>query len=125
MAKREREVALIMKINKPYDRKVVEGIARFTRTNTNWRVYVEDEPLAKIPDLHRWKGHGIIADLDDGAVVEAITGLQIPVVNVGGAIHDESWSFDAPYVTTDNTAVGQLAANTCWIVAFRASPTVG
>ncbi|MFT4557694.1 MAG: substrate-binding domain-containing protein [Planctomycetales bacterium] len=110
MAEREREVALIMNINKPYDRKVVEGVARFTRTKSDWCVYAEDEPLAKIPDLSRWKGHGIIADLDDASVVEAITGLQIPVVNIGGAIHDESWSFDTPYVTTDNSAVAQLAA---------------
>ncbi|MBT5019585.1 MAG: hypothetical protein HON04_12680 [Planctomicrobium sp.] len=79
-----REVALILNINKPYDRKVVAGIARFTRSHPDWRVYVEDEPLAKIPNLKRWHGQGVIADLDDQQVLEAIKGLKIPVVNMNG-----------------------------------------
>lgn len=106
----KRDVALILNINKPYDRKVVDGIARFTRTQTNWSVYAEDEPLARIPNLRRWHGHGIIADLDERPVVEAISKVEIPVVNIGGAIHDEAWSFKTPYVTTDNVAVARLAA---------------
>lgn len=106
----KREVALILNVNKPYDRKVVAGIARFTRTQRNWRLYVEDEPLAKIPNLKRWRGQGIIADLDDQQVLDAVRGLKIPVVNIGGAIFDESWTHDTPYVTTDNEAVARMAA---------------
>ena len=49
----KREVALILSVNKPYDRKVVAGIDRFTRTHRSWTLYVEDEPLAKIPNLRR------------------------------------------------------------------------
>jgi LacI family transcriptional regulator len=107
----KREVALILNINKPYDRKLVAGIARFTRTHRNWTLYVEDEPLAKIPNLSRWRGQGIIADLDDQQVLDAIAGIKIPVVNIGGAVFDASWKYDAPYVTTDNRAVAQLAAD--------------
>lgn len=106
----KREVALILNVNKPYDRKVVAGIARFTRTHRSWRLYVEDEPLAKIPDLRQWQGQGIIADLDDQQVLDAVSGLKIPVVNIGGAIFDESWTHDTPYVTTDNEAVARIAA---------------
>ncbi len=106
----KREVALILNVNKPYDRKVVAGIARFTRTNRSWRLYVEDEPLAKIPNLSRWRGQGIIADLDDQQVLDAVVGLKIPVVNIGGAVFDESWTHDKPYVTTDNEAVARTAA---------------
>ena len=105
----KREIALILNVNKPYDRKVVAGIARFTRTHRSWRLYVEDEPLAKIPNLRRWQGQGIIADLDDQQVLDAVRGLTFPVVNIGGAIFDESWSHDTPYVTTDNEAVAKMA----------------
>ena len=107
----QHEIALILNINKPYDRKVVAGIARFTRTQSDWRLYVEDEPLAKIPNLKRWRGHGIIADLDDPNVLDAVTGLKIPVVNIGGAVFAKSWKNETPYVTTDNSAVAQLAAD--------------
>ena len=105
-----RDVAFILNVNKPYDRKVVEGIARYVRTKANWRVYVEDEPMARIPDLRRWQGHGVIADLDDQQVVDAVTTMNVPVVNIGGAIFDESWTLDTPYVTTDNAVVARLAA---------------
>lgn len=106
----QQEIALILNINKPYDRKVVTGIARFTRTHRKWRLYVEDEPLAKIPNLKRWRGQGLIADLDDQQVFEAVRGLKFPVVNIGGAIFDKAWTHDTPYVTTDNPAVAKLAA---------------
>lgn len=105
----KREVALILNINKPYDRKLVAGIARYTRKNRNWTLYVEDEPLAKIPNLNRWRGDGIIADLDDQQVLNEVAGVKIPVVNIGGAVFDISWMHDVPYVTTDNRAVAQLA----------------
>lgn len=107
----KREVALILNVNKPYDRKVVSGIAHFTRRHQSWRLYVEDEPLAKIPNLRRWQGQGIIADLDDQQVLDAVRGLKIPVVNIGGAIFDDAWTHDTPYVTTDNTAVARMAAD--------------
>lgn len=118
-AVKRRDVAFIMNINKPYDRKVVEGIARYVRTEANWRVYVEDEPTARIPDLKRWKGHGVIADLDDQQVVDAVTVMSVPVVNIGGAIFDESWTLDTPYVTTDNAAVARLAAEHLMDRGFR------
>ena len=108
-------VTFIMNINKPYDRKVVEGIARYVRTEANWRVYVEDEPMARIPDLRHRKGHGVIADSDDRQVVDAVTTMTVPVVNIGGAIFDESWTL----VTTDNAAVARLAAEHLMDRGFR------
>lgn len=106
-----REVALILNINKPYGRKVVAGIARFTRTRENWRLYVEDETLAKIPNLRLWRGDGIIADLDDPQVLEAVDGIEVPMVNIGGGVLDPDWTNDAPYVTSDNPAVAEMAAD--------------
>jgi len=105
-----RDVALILNINKPYDRKVVAGIARFTRLHSNWRVYLEDEPLDKIPNLKEWEGHGIIADLDDQHVLDALEHLTIPVVNIGGALFDVSWTNKSPWITSDNAAVARMAA---------------
>ena len=107
----KREVALILNINKPYDRKVVAGIARFTRTEGRWTLYVEDEPLAKIPNLRRWQGQGVIADLDDQQVLKAVDGIRTPLVNIGGAVFDDGWKNDAPYVTTDNAEVARVAAD--------------
>ncbi|MCC9608045.1 DNA-binding transcriptional regulator [Blastopirellula sp. JC732] len=107
----KREVALILNVNKPYGRKVVAGISRFTRQRGNWRLYVEDEPLAKVPNLIHWRGDGIIADLDDPNVLEAVDGIKTPLVNIGGGVLDPAWRFKSPYVTSDNPVVAQIAAD--------------
>ena len=35
------------------------------REHGPWSLYVEEDPLQKLPDLGRWHGQGIIANFDD------------------------------------------------------------
>lgn len=112
-----RQVALIMNVNKPYDRKIIGGIARYVHSIGQWSLYVEEDPLSKIPDLNQWKGDGIIADLDDERVVKAVGGASVPIVGVGGAAQREG--DDMPYVTTNNEAVARLAAEHLLERGFR------
>ncbi|OGV71853.1 MAG: hypothetical protein A3K19_01115 [Lentisphaerae bacterium RIFOXYB12_FULL_65_16] len=98
-----------MNVNKPYDRKVIMGIARYVRTAGNWSLYVEDEPLAKMPSPKQWRGDGIIADFDDVRVVRAICGLGIPVVGIGGGYGGYEPHSRVPYLATDNDAIARLA----------------
>ena len=102
-------VAIILNINKPYDRKVVSGISAYVRECQNWSLYLEDEPLAKIPDFKKWEGHGVIADLDDPKVCEAISQLSIPVVGFGGGSLSNLKDAEVPYVYTDNRKITGLA----------------
>lgn len=120
-----REVALIMNVNKPYDRKVLSGIARFVQHTGNWQLYVEDEPLTKMPNLKQWKGDGIIANFDDEAVVKAVSGLSIPVVGMGGAVFEKSKKPTFPYVATDNAMIGQLGAQHLIDCGFKNFAYVG
>ena len=46
---------------------------------------MEDESLAKLPDLGNWHGDGIIADLDDRSVARAVARVAISVVGFGSA----------------------------------------
>ena len=62
---RLRHVALIVDAADPYDRKIITGVGAYVKEVGNWSLYVETDPLKKLPDLHRWQGHGIIADFDD------------------------------------------------------------
>ena len=48
-------VALVMSLNKRFDRKVIEGVTRFVRESGQWSVFVEDDPKAKTPDFRH--GH--------------------------------------------------------------------
>lgn len=112
-----KRVALILNLNKQYDRSIVGGIARFTKENPEWSLYIEDDPKLKIPDLKNWNGQGIIADLDDKKVCEAIQPLNIPIVGLGGGFLNTN--LQIPYVYTDNQMISQIAFNHLYESGFR------
>jgi LacI family transcriptional regulator len=103
-------VAVILDAARPYDRLIIAGVAQFARERTHWSLYVEEDPLQKLPDLARWHGQGIIANFDDRRVATAIRGLGIPVVGVGGGYGWHEPSSGIPYIYTDNAAIGRLGA---------------
>ncbi len=103
-------IAVILDAARPYDRLIIGGIARYVRERALWSLYVEEDPLQKLPDLKRWHGDGIIANFDDKRVAKAIAGLAIPIVGVGGGYGWFDPSSTMPYVFTDNDAIGRLGA---------------
>jgi LacI family transcriptional regulator len=113
-----RHVALIVNLNKSYDRTIVEGVAAFVREGTNWSVYFEDEPWSRVPSLEAWSGDGVIANLDDRAVSRIVARLKIPAVGVGGGGGGAADS-KIPYIDTDNELIGRLAADHLLERGFR------
>ena len=105
-----RHVAIIIDASKPYDRKVIRGIGAYARQAGNWSLYVEEDPLQKLPDLRSWRGHGIIANLDDRRVAQAVAGLETPMVGVGGGFGWYRPEDHIPYFVTDSQAIARLAA---------------
>ena len=105
-----RLVAVILDAARPYDRLIIGGVAQFVREHGQWRLYVEEDPLQKLPDLAHWHGHGIIANFDDRHVARAIRGLDIPIVGVGGGYGWHDPASGVPYIYTDNAAIGRLGA---------------
>ena len=103
-------VAVILDAARPYDRLIIGGVAHYAREHGRWSIYVEEDPLEKLPDLKRWHGQGIIANFDDRKVAAAIHGLEIPVVGVGGGYGWYDEASRIPYVYTDNEAIGRLGA---------------
>jgi len=103
-------VALILDAASPYDRLIISGVAHYAREHGPWSLYVEEDPLQKLPDLGRWHGQGIIANFDDRAVARAIEGLALPIVGVGGGFGSYDPAAAIPYVFTDNQQIGRLGA---------------
>jgi LacI family transcriptional regulator len=103
-------VAVILDAARPYDRLIIGGVAQFVREHTRWSLYVEEDPLQKLPDLAHWRGQGIIANFDDRQVAQSIRGLSIPIVGVGGGFGWYEPESGIPYIFTDNARIGQLGA---------------
>lgn len=109
MSDYKKQIALILDTNQAYDRKVVSGVTRYMRQVGNWSLHMELDPKSKIPNFQDWKGHGVIADLDDLDVYKTVSELEIPVVGIGGGYGFYPKFKDIPYVYTDNEKVVDLA----------------
>lgn len=79
------EVALILNLNKDYDRKIATSISRYAHTAADWRIYLEDELANRIPDFRHWRGHGVIADIDDARILKRVLRLKCPWWGLEGA----------------------------------------
>jgi LacI family transcriptional regulator len=108
--KRPRRVAVLCNVSRRYDRRVVQGLSAYARESGRWSLYVEEDPLQKLPKLDRWDGDGIIANFDDHKIAVAVRGLKIPVVGLGGGRGWYDPASGIPYFTTDNAAIARLAA---------------
>ncbi len=106
-----RNVALVIDASQPYDRKVVQGIAAYVRQAGNWSIYLEERPQEKMPDLDRWSGDGIIADLDDQNVAEALRRKSLPIVGIGGGYGGYDPASRIPYFVSNEDAIARLAAD--------------
>jgi LacI family transcriptional regulator len=103
-------VAVILDAARPYDRLIIGGVAQYAREHGPWSLYVEEDPLQKLPDLGHWHGQGIIANFDDRAVARAIEGLSLPIVGVGGGFGWYEPAAGIPYVYTDNERVARVGS---------------
>jgi LacI family transcriptional regulator len=116
---KQRHVALIVDATKPYDRKVISGLAEYVQQVGNWSLYVEEEPLDKLPDFRSWNGDGVIANFDDPRVFDAVKNLDVPVVGLGGGYGKYHPGLDISYLRTDNDMIARLAATLLINRGFR------
>jgi LacI family transcriptional regulator len=106
-----RKVAVILDTNHPYQRKVIQGIAAYARQAGEWQLYVEEDPLDKLPDLRSWHGDGIITAFTERRFATLVHGIDTPVVGVEGGYGWYEPDSGIPYVTTDDGAVARMAAD--------------
>lgn len=104
-------IALLFNGSKIYDRGIISGIGNYlSSTRASWDLFLEEDFLCRLKGIERWHGDGIIADFDDPTMAEALSGIDLPVVAVGGSYVDEhAYPKDIPYVATDNFALIKLA----------------
>jgi len=105
-----RRVAVLCNLSRRYDRRFIQGLSAYVRQTGRWQIYVEEDPLQKLPKLEKWDGHGVIANFDDHKIAVAVRGLTIPVVGFGGGLGWYRSDSGVPYFTTDNAAIARLAA---------------
>ena len=108
---KSRQVAVILDATSPYQRKMIRGVAAHASQVGNWLLYVEEDPLDKLPDMKSWHGDGIITAFTEERYAALVRGLDIPVVGVEGGYSWYEQDSGIPYFATDDAAVARMAAD--------------
>ncbi len=104
-------VAILLDLSRVYDREVIRGITRYVQSDRPWRLYVEEYPANKIPSFTAWSGEGLIVDLDDGRIAEAIPQFTGKLVGIGCLAPDILWKLGISTVKTDDQMIAEWAAD--------------
>ena len=110
-------VALLIESSRNYGRGILRGIAKYVHLHGPWSCFTGERELhSGIPDwLKHWKGHGIIARIEDKHTAHALLALGRPVIDVLGNAPFEG----IPAFDTDAGAVARLAADFFIQAGFR------
>src|SRR5437762_459657 len=79
-------VALLIESSRTYGRGILRGIAQYAHVRGPWSFFTQERELhSGLPAwLQKWKGHGIIARIEDRRTAQALLKLGCPVVDVLG-----------------------------------------
>jgi LacI family transcriptional regulator len=110
-------VALIVETSLAPGREILLGIARYIRAFGPWSTFLEPRSLEESvpPWLASWRGHGVIARVQNLQIAQAVLAAGIPVVDVLGVVRIPG----LPLVHTDDARVSALAAEHLLERGFR------
>jgi LacI family transcriptional regulator len=102
------KVALLVETSNSYARGLLRGIVSYIREHRPWSLYLSEHNRGDRPPrwLAHWKGHGIIARIENAAIAEALRPVSVPVVDVSAARLIPS----LPWFETDDGAIAHFAA---------------
>jgi LacI family transcriptional regulator len=99
-------VALLIESSNAYARGLLRGISAYVREHESWSVFLPEYERGRKPPkwFHRWKGHGVIARIENQQIASCITALEVPVIDVSAA----RAVANIPWVETDDAAVARM-----------------
>jgi len=102
------KIALLIETSNAYGRGLLRGIVSYIREHRPWSLYLSEHNRGDRPPdwLPHWKGHGIIARIENSQIAEALRPLELPMVDVSAARLIPS----LPWFETDDGAIAHLAA---------------
>ncbi|MEX0652997.1 MAG: DNA-binding transcriptional regulator [Phycisphaeraceae bacterium] len=104
----QRRIILLIESSSAYGRRCLLGITRYARLHGHWQFWHKPHWLVTprvVEHLKQWRGTGIISRLEDPRMVKAIQRLNLPTVELRGAILVPG----VPCITSDATEVVQMA----------------
>lgn len=110
-------VAILIETSRAYGRGLLEGVAWYVREHGPWSIYFRPHGLGEPPPswLRSWKGHGILARIDDRRMARVVRATGLPVVDLRGRLP----GLGLPRVGVDNGVLARLALEHLQSRGFR------
>ncbi|MEA1951863.1 MAG: DNA-binding transcriptional regulator, partial [Planctomycetota bacterium] len=104
----KRRVALMIEWSREYGRGILRGIASHVRTHGNWKIFHAERRLCDgVPSwLRNWRGDGIIARIENQALLTQVKKMKLPTVN----LYDCDEMPGMARILTGEADVGRMAA---------------
>ena len=101
-----KRIVLLVETSREFGRRLIIGIARYSRLNGPWSFFKEPIDLkSSIPHLTSWKPDGII--MRDSLITKELLKMKIPTIL---AIHNSSYSKKLPVIKTDSRSIAKMAS---------------
>lgn len=107
---RKTKVSILLQMSQNFDQGIFRGIAAYAKQSQGWSLFVEQEQQSWFSALSEPGINGLIVNLDSDTFAEAALRLRRPMVGFGGGGGHYNPKRGIPYVTTDNEAIGRMAA---------------
>lgn len=115
--RRQHHVALLVESSRTYTRELLMGVAKYVRVNGFWSVEFEEgistETVPAWFGSRKWDG--IIAEVNNSVIFQAIQDGGVPVVDVSGDWPGSTF----PVVRSDDVLIGRMAAEHLMDRGFR------
>lgn len=103
---RMKRIVLLVETSREFGRRLIIGIARYSRLKGPWSFYKEPIDLkSSIPHLTTWKPDGII--MRDSLITKELLKMNIPTIL---AIHNSSYPKNLPVIRTDSRSIAKMAS---------------
>jgi LacI family transcriptional regulator len=103
-----RHVALLIESSGSYGRGLLRGIAKYNREHGRWSTYFRPHGFGDLLPawLEGWKGDGMLVRIDNQAMADVVSQLNVPIVNLRGTLP----GLALPLVQVDNRLISQIVA---------------
>lgn len=107
---RLKRVALLLESDEAFDRGIARGIGDYIRNHTGWIILMDPMMEVSLKGIQHWQPDGIIASIHLPAIKEISKLKNIPTIGFGSYSEERDGHLDFPIVTSDQEAIGRMAA---------------
>jgi len=105
-----KRVALLLESDMAFDRGIARGIGDYIRSHSGWVILMDPMYQVDYQNLQHWQPDGIITSIHIPQINEVAKIKDIPIVGFGSYSEQLDGHLDFPIITSDQQAIGRVAA---------------